>query len=263
MALKSSALFRRPGDRPPAEYTAAGVFALGYPAELLEPSAGALPDCDLAIVHGGPNRYGGNNRRIVEYYRATKTPVLMIEFGPDDEHVLIFKSGNKTALPSETLEGYERAARLGMRYAPTPRGSKIIVVGQGPEYDRKLEPWVEKISDDSVRPIIYRPHPNMPTEGPRGCDAVDLEADLDDAFAVVTHSSGMGRDALLRGIPVFAHEAAQYRAAAHRLQSLRQIEDLEPAGPAAVNQFFARFAFVQWSIEELKTGEAICRVLRS
>ncbi len=78
------------------------------------------------------------------------------------------------------------------------------------------------------------------------------------AWCVVTWASRMGTEALLNGIPVIACAPAYFLSAVSG-QSLNQIE--EPPMPDCREQAFRRFAWAQWSMSEIRSGEAFARLL--
>jgi hypothetical protein len=253
-----SIIFRQHGDNPPSSFAAQGAFACGMPSDFLEPSSSERPEADLVFLFGGPNRYRGNNGRILRDYLDRGTPVLMVEFGTTPDRVLVHPNGNKRYLPT-LIEGYgDRRQLLGYEPSFRARGSEILVAGQGETFDRQLEHAVWGLSQQGVRRVVFRRHPHdHGSYVPPGCDSEStgtLEEDLGNAFAVVTHSSGVGRAALLEGIPVLAHESSQFSNLSYRLHEAWRIEDIEPAGIEDVRSFFDRFAFLEWTHEELRVG---------
>jgi hypothetical protein len=243
------------------EYVAAGAFRCGYPSDILEPSDTIRPDADVVFVQGGPKRYRGANAEIIAHYEYRGTPVFMVEDAAAPQHVLLHK-GNKKWLPPAPMDAWDRRVKLGFIFKAQHRGSKILVLGQGPEQDELLFPAIERISAEGSRQIVYRPHPNDWRRGyPEGCDGLTLpgntlEADLNIAYAVVTHSSGAAHGALLRGIPVLCHEDATFKWIAHPLHDAYRIEDLEGLAETRINDYFERYAHIQWSYEELQDGTA-------
>jgi hypothetical protein len=239
---------------------AAGAFASGFPAIILESTSTERPaTAEVVAICGGPKRYRGNNAAIISHYQEAGIPVFMIESSPLSHHQLLFMNSKKW-LPPAPPDAITRRVEQGLVCWPGHRGHDVLVLGQGPHQDSILEPFLQKLSGDTLRPILYRAHPNDHREEvPAGCDnrsSGTLEEDLSRAWAVVTHSSGAARDALLRGIPVFCHESAQFKWVGFPLHQLWRLEDQEPESPARVHQFMDRFSHIQWSHDEISTGRA-------
>lgn len=253
-----SIIFRRLGDDPPSSFAAQGAFACGLPSDFLEPESSERPDADLVFIFGGPRRYSGANAEILGHYTAIGTPVLMIEFASRDDRVLVHLNGNKLYLPEVSPSYGDRAEILGNVVEYQPRGSEILVVGQGPDFDRQLEHSIWGLSQQGIRRIIFRRHPNdHGTYIPPGCDSESnrpLDVDLENAFAVVTHSSGVAREALRIGRPVFCHDIAQFSSIAHRLHETWKLEDSDVPRAEDVQRYLSRFSFIEWTHEELRIG---------
>lgn len=103
------------------------------------------------------------------------------------------------------------------------------------------------------RPVVYRPKPNDPMAAPlpgAGYDTRPISEALSSAWAWVTHHSNSAVDALLAGIPVHC----EIGAAAAMSVPLDQIA----AAPLPVGreQFLADVAWLQWTVEEMRSGEA-------
>lgn len=258
--MPDSVLFRTPGDEPSMEPWAVGAFASGHPAIILDSASSERPTGSVVAICGGPKRYRGNNAAIVGHYQRMGIHVLMIESSPLSRHQLIFMNSKKW-LPPAPPDAITRRVEQGLVCWPQERGHNIVVLGQGADQDRVLEPYLLKLSHETTRPMLYRRHPNDRRESiPDGCDTrslgTSLDEDLSTAWAVITHSSGAARDALLRGIPVFCHEEAQFKWVARPLHELWNIEDQEPETPAGVHQFMDRFSAIQWGEDEITDGRA-------
>lgn len=119
------------------------------------------------------------------------------------------------------------------------------------EYERTQ---IEAIRAHTDRPIIYRPKPSWTGSKPIPGAAYDKDTPisqlLQNAWAVVTHHSNVGCDALLEGIPVFT----KYGAAS--IMALRDVSNIEqPCYPEGREQFFANLAYCQWTLAEMRSGE--------
>jgi hypothetical protein len=116
----------------------------------------------------------------------------------------------------------DRADAVGARVVPKMRqGKKIIVCGMSPKasaFDYVIG-WevaaITEIKKHTDRPIVYRPKPQRakngqlpPIDGTEYSDPITrrLEHELADAWAVVSHHSNAGLDALCHGVPCFQPE---------------------------------------------------------
>lgn len=106
----------------------------------------------------------------------------------------------------------------------------------------------------SNRPVVIRPHPGLSKS------AKPLQADLQNAWAVVVWASAAGVRALAEGVPVF-HTAPHWicAEAAPRLD-LKSIEH-PLTDDAARLRAMRSMAAAQWSVEEIATGEALKRTI--
>lgn len=141
-------------------------------------------------------------------------------------------------------------------------GRYILLAGMGdkgakaegfrPEqWERQAIADIRKVTD---RPILYRPKPSWrdarPIEGtdfsPR---EIDISYALAHAYAVVTHHSNVGVDALVSGIPVFSWAGVASTLAS---QNLSEIDS--PRHPEGREQWARDIAYTQFSIAEMARG---------
>ena len=120
----------------------------------------------------------------------------------------------------------DRAEALGIKLAKKMRqGENIILCGMSPKasvFDDVIgweEAAIVKIRKVTTRPIVYRPKPQR-ASGPRARPQLpplpgtiysdptrrSLENELENAWAVVSHHSNAGLDALVAGVPCFQVE---------------------------------------------------------
>lgn len=154
-----------------------------------------------------------------------------------------------------------RLAALGLKVKPWRHGgTEIIVAGStakaAAEHGFAYMEWERRVVarlKDCGRPVVYRPKPNdrhaMPIPG-AGYDTRPISEALDNAFAWVTHHSNSAVDALLAGVPVHC----EIGAAAALSVPLGQIA--APVLPEGRAQFLADVAWLQWSLDEMRSGEA-------
>ena len=122
--------------------------------------------------------------------------------------------------------------------------------------------WVQEIKQYTDRDIVFRAHPKYPnmtvegakTDTPTDINSGGLKEAINGAHCVVTYNSTSGTDALINGVPVFAmSDTAQfYDIANHDLSDIENplfVDDRLP--------HFSKVAYAQWTVDELKSGEAL------
>ena len=146
-----------------------------------------------------------------------------------------------------------RFSALGLQVKPWRRaGTHVLIAlqsdawyhrhGSGPaDYRRRLEVALAVVTD---RPIVWRDKPLRPGGGR------PLEPDLDDCWCVVTHTSNVGVDALLAGIPVIA--LGDCAAASMGGRDLAQLE--APPMPDGREAWARVLADNQWTLDEMAAG---------
>ena len=158
----------------------------------------------------------------------------------------------------------DRAKLLGVELKPWKEGEYIVLCGQVP-WDASVEGsdhllWLdgaaERIRSYSKRPIKFRPHPlaksaYRPVKGTE-LSVVPLAEDLKTAHCVVTYNSNSAVEALIYGVPVFAHDQGSmcWKVANKSLLSV----DV-PNKPDR-SQWLSDLAYCQWTLKEMKEGKA-------
>lgn len=142
-----------------------------------------------------------------------------------------------------------RLKALGVQVNPwRTQGAHIVVTPQSEEYFElvKHSGWLGKVTDAlkacTDRPLVVR------AKG----SARPLAADLKDAWLLVAHSSAAAVEALLAGVPVIVTDPLS--AAAGFTSSFAGIE--APGMPDGREEWAARLADSQWSVDELRDGTA-------
>lgn len=143
------------------------------------------------------------------------------------------------------------------------RGTHIIKHSMPPEWPQDVLSRLRKLTD---RPIWYRPHPGRERIPDLSklpniiivSNQEPLENQLNDAHAVVVHSSNCATIALLNGIPVFYE--GDLLACAEISQ--KGIADIEAPFYPDRELFFYRLANSQWNINEIQNGEPWLHVLK-
>ena len=221
---------------------AGGVVNLNVPP-VLEPGAAAFWGVvglehllRLAIAEGRDWFYGDNSFFDAgrgKLYRFSKNTV---------------QAG--TLLPPD----HDKLKALGVQIEPWRKDGRHIVVVEQSEHFLKLmgqDYWLPRVlrelSRFTERPVRVRQWSRDKVKAARG-----LREDLKDAWALVTHMSAAANEALLAGVPVFVSGLC----AATPLASgeLSRIET--PTYPDGREDWAAGLAGAQWTLDELKRGEA-------
>jgi hypothetical protein len=112
---------------------------------------------------------------------------------------------------------------------------------------------VAEIKQITSLPIKFRPHPlsrnNFKLQGAETITG-SLDAALDDAYIVITYNSNSGVDAVLSGTPTITMDRGSmaWPVAAHEIDIIPFKTDR--------TQWARDLAYCQWSMEEIKSGQA-------
>ena len=229
---------------------------------------------DCVALAGGVARYGYKNAHILETYRHIGVPVVVMEFSHLAENCCFLYLNQGTWLPPADCVASDRSKDFGFRARKKKRGDTILIAGQRPWLDRKLEPVIEKISKSSERKIHYRAHPDAKRLLPKidykmpgatsFSDEFDIDSaqtslveDLENAWCVITNTSNVAHSAMLRGIPVFCSRSAIFADIAYPIEGAEEkIETAKPPLNKTVNAYFDRLAYAHWRRDEIKSGDA-------
>lgn len=152
--------------------------------------------------------------------------------------------------------GPERFERFGIEVKPWRNGGRhVLVTTQSDLWHRQWcgmsqEQWAEmvvaEIRRHTDRPVdvCHKPSPCYGAHDP------SFESRLDDAWAVVTHSSSTGVKALLEGVPVFS--LAPSCLSVMGSADLAEIE--APRRPDGREQWAWNLAANQWTLAEIEDG---------
>lgn len=225
---------------------------------------------DAAVFWG----YTQPMQDIAAAYRAVGKPFVYMDMGYWHRHKY-YKVAINARHPTAYFQKIPRdpSRRNVFGVSPTrftldeSTGDCVLIAGMGAkaawaEKEEPVESWERKtvaaLRELTDRPIIYRPKPSWrkftPIEGTTlSMPTEPLGNVLVKTWAVVTHHSNVGVDALLLGVPVFTWAGAAYPLA---LQDLQFIE--VPKRPALVDvmQWANDLAYCQWSLDEMRDGSA-------
>lgn len=151
----------------------------------------------------------------------------------------------------------ERAAALGLVVKPwRESGKHVLVCPQSDDFmllvgwRGGMAGWLRHILHElrsCERPVAVRHWSRDKLAAAQG-----LGYALKNAWALVTHASAAANEALLAGVPVFltSHDCAALPVASGALASIG-----DPALPDDREQWVARLAGAQWTLDELRAGE--------
>lgn len=161
----------------------------------------------------------------------------------------------KAGLPADRLAG------MGQVVMPwNESGRDIIIAGSSRksavEHGFKYMEWETKAAQELQGcgyPVLYRPKPKDEEGKPIagiGYDTRPIEDALQTARAVVTHHSNAAVSALMAGVPVHCvtGAAAAFSVPLADIAKAPRLEGRE--------QFLADVAWLQWSIDEMRSGQA-------
>lgn len=234
----------------------AGLRAAGLDvvSQLPDPGPG-----DLLLIW---NRYGGYHELACQF-EARGAQVLVVENGYLGKawrggEWFALALGHHAGAGRWPDGGRERWDGWNVELAPFRKhGSETVILGQrgiGEPGVRSPDHWAEGMK--TICPghgFRVRPHPGT---GP----AKPLAEDLADAAAVYTWNSGAALQALLLGVPVWYCFPLWIggRAGAPWAQLGYMPPNTDPEARLAM---FRRLAWAMWTLDEIKTGEPIRRLL--
>lgn len=244
------------------EVFSAGLKAAGYQVESLPPAKGNPSDVLLIW-----NRYGQYHDIAKQFERGGGTVIVAENgyLGKDETggQLYALAIGGHNGSGQWNTGGPERFAALGVDLQDWRTEGSHVLICPNRSFGRPdmIMPcdWASdvrrRLAKLTHREIRVRPHPgNEPPKKP-------LAADLAGAWAVVIWGSSAGVHALANGIPVF-RESPYWIAAAADSQNIKMIED--PAMDDIRRQHaFERLAWAQWSLAQIKSGEAFGHLLRT
>lgn len=250
---------------------AQGAYALGAKVKLKDAREYSVPEADIATFYGLAGKLRDAK---AEYVLAGKNTVF-IDLGYWGREKEVNRGHHRVAInSSHPLEYFnrghkaaDRIAQFNLQLKPLRTdGSHILLCGQSPKSawacGLEFETWeyeaVEIMRHYTNRQIFYRPKPNAAKHSrrPPHTEYADpsrhLSEHLADAWAVVSHHSNAGIDAITEGLPVFAADGA---ALALGLDELTKIESPRRYTVEDRDRAFANLAYCQWTIAEMASGE--------
>lgn len=228
-----------------------------------------------SILWGGRMK---QNEYIWNTYRAKKKNVIVLEVGALDRNQTWKVGINGINRDAKWIEPYGET-RHNLTLKPWKKdGEHIIVCGQHglseqwkglPPMDEWMLSICRKITLHSNRRIILRPHPRFPVspdyikefsnvliakpkrvEGTY--DDFDFDETLENAWAVVNHSSGPAISAVISGVPVFVGRSSLAYDVGLGITDLDRIEN--PEYPTNREEWLNKISYTEWTTEEIASG---------
>jgi len=255
---------------------AEGFTALGGSVSWCAPKgwteAEADPSMDVAVTFG----QRVHSARIAAEYRRIGIPVITVDLPPlrvngmaDTHRALWLNYVNW--MPSGECDP-ERLQSFNLEFRPLNYGRDILLCGQTEDDAAhgmgamELRKWANDQAEavGEWHKVVWRPHPqgHFHLDGwPARTVGEDIEVVLRRGWhACITYNSTVGIAALLNGVPVFCDPSSFYA----ELGSTSLARLTEPRWPSLGERvaFFSRLAYVQWTFDELSSGEALKFILK-
>lgn len=207
--------------------------------------------------------------RIGQYLKTASRQVLVMERGYIGDRFAWTSLGWNGLNGRATFNPKNDPARFNENFSALMKpwkpegGEYVLLIGQVPGdaslAGRDLKPWYEQAAETAAKeyhlPVRFRPHPLAARRGAilpvKGAPFINgtLDSALSKAAVVVTYNSNTAVDAVLAGVPTVTQNAGSMarEVSGHTIGD-RVTPDRE--------EWAARLAWCQWSIEELRSGVA-------
>jgi hypothetical protein len=251
----------------------AGARRSGYRVQLLWADQYREPITDILMHYG----FDGSRDSIIakahEDYKRAGLKAIYVDLGYFKNRAALGRYGDyhRFSINARHPDAYfqnvkhpgDRAAALRVRVAKRiTQGRKIVVCGcstKASAFDRVVgweEQAITELRRHTDRPIVYRPKPQRakygqlpPIAGTEYSHPMSrkLEHELVDAWAVVSHHSNAGLDALVAGVPCFQVEGV---ALSLGLDDLSKIETPRLPDADERQQLVNDVCYTQWNGRE-------------
>jgi hypothetical protein len=222
------------------------------------------------------------NQQVWQEYTQTGRPVVVLEVGNLNRNTTwrVGLNGiNSFECFGATGQGPERAQKLGLTARPwTHQGDHVVICTQRGDSEQWAgqptpEIWagevIKQTQQHTDRPIVIRPHPRFrfrqswpgveihkPVPVPGTYDSYNFDQALYNAWAVVNWNSGPGIESAIKGVPVFTSPVSLSAPVGNF--ELANIE--KPLRPER-QQWLNDLAYTEWTVEEIKQGLPLNRLL--
>lgn len=271
----------KPREHMLGEALAAGIRARGDDFEIRRTAdygedckyEGPSPDTDFAICFG----VKGKSRAIIEDHLAMGRMTLNLDKGLSRQkgeggHTEFSRIAINGKAPLDILGSKfdeTRIRSLGMRFDKSRKGGgHILICGSSDKYhefhrlpapDAWADKLIRQLRTQTGRQIIYRPKPSDKRARTVANCAIStgsapLSEALRGAYAMVTHGSSAGIQAILSGVPVWALGNNLMSPVAPLAQD--DIEHLFWPDDKLRYRWACAVSFYQWRTSELRDGQA-------
>jgi hypothetical protein len=231
-----------------AEAMFAGSKACGD-SPVIRSTTSILPRSDVGVM------YGWKRNAILRMY--PKYIHADLGYWSRETHWKIVANGFSPAPYVKAGMSSERFEKLGIDIKPERRGKKVVIAGSSMKsaqlHGLQHMAWETQKAQEFLSKglqVVYRPKPKDVYKRAIPQCGYDIgPLDFSDALAVVTHHSNVALDALVNGVPVYCETGA----ASVMNFDLSQIQS--PYIPEGREQFLWDCAYLQWTLEEMRSGE--------
>lgn len=220
------------------------------------------------------------NKGIWSHYRSQNKPVVVAEIGGLIREKTWRLSANginaNAVFPSVKLDPL-RPTKLGLKLDPWRNGEYILICGQHgksqqwenmPEMGEYFKQTVTEVRKYSDRPIVLRSHPryrenlffnvdkeffkanncewNSPKQIVNTYDSYDLDPLLAHCHCVISHSSNVGFQAVLKGVPAIVAPTSLASGV-----SSTQIKQIETLPKPDREEWLINLSHKEWFVDEL------------
>lgn len=246
---------------------ASGLEVIGWRVKRYNASdhgKGQVIPCDLLVISGTR----GKGQIALDDYASEGIQTAVIDYGYLDRvsGMATWQSGHwqvgigglnrPPAFPCPD----DRLKRLGITPQQPTRGKGALVLGQhsgDPSHgltDAEMQAWAQRVCDETGG--YWRPHPDSPhieVNAPRADG--HLSEWLAEVGCVHTLCSTGGLEALIAGVPAVAHMPSR--------ACWGELSGHEHPSADAVSQLCARLSYGQWTIEEMRSGQAAAFIVEN
>lgn len=224
-------------------------------------------DLDLAVI------WGVNNTPLINCIERAGADYLVLErgyIGDREEYTSCGFNGLNGRADFCDDHRLRKRAKLFEEYLKPVRKNRstnryIVIMGQVASdasvrhigFNLWLSSVYEMLKRKTNRPIFYRPHPlEKEPYIPEGLQIIhgELHDVMQGSYMVVTLNSNTGVDAILSGIPCAAMDKGSM--IWDLKANITNPKHIEPINEAKRRVWFNKLCYTQWSLEEMRSGEA-------
>lgn len=254
MALEAVCLTmsHRTNLRSIAEAMQEGIQRCGDRATLWDMNAGIPPPADVGVMYGWKHnelirRYPRFLYADLSYWRREAYWKINCNGWSPDGYL-------RAGLPRDRWD----ALGIPMRGNQVSTGKRVLIAGasvkSAVQHGQRYMQWEMRMArrmQGKGFEVVYRPKPKDHFKKPIPGVGYDTSPDIDwsTVHAVVTHHSNVALDALVAGVPAYCETGAA------RCMSFHPDEIQSAAIPPGREQFLWDCAWLQWTLDEMRSGE--------